>query len=203
MKILCIGKNYAEHVKEMKSAVPTEPVYFLKPDTALVKDGSPFYIPDFSNDLHHEVEIVLKINKNGKNIEEQFAHKYFDELTIGIDFTARDIQAKCKEKGLPWERAKAFDNSAPVGKFVPASKYAALDDLNFRLDINGKTVQQGNTKDMIFSYAKCISYVSKFHTLKQGDLLYTGTPEGVGPVKPGDKLEAFIEGEKLLEFEVK
>jgi 2-keto-4-pentenoate hydratase/2-oxohepta-3-ene-1,7-dioic acid hydratase in catechol pathway len=203
MKILCIGKNYAEHVKEMKSAVPTEPVYFMKPDTALVKDGAPFYLPDFSSDLHHEVEIVLKINRNGKNIEEQFAHKYFDEISIGIDFTARDIQAKCKEKGLPWEKAKAFDNSAPIGKFVPKTKYADLGSLSFRLDINGKTVQQGNTKDMIFNYAKCISYVSKFHTLKQGDLLYTGTPEGVGPVKAGDKLEAFIEGEKLLEFEVK
>lgn len=207
MKILCIGKNYAEHIKEMSkmgvgSSVPTEPVYFMKPDTALLKDGYPFYIPDFSNDLHHEVEIVVKINKNGKNIEEKFAHKYFDEITIGIDFTARDIQAKCKEKGLPWEKAKAFDNSAPIGRFVAKTKFN-LESTNFHLDINGKTVQIGNTKDMIFSFAKCISYVSKFHTLKTGDLLYTGTPEGVGPVKPGDKLEAFIENEKLLEFEVK
>jgi len=207
MKILCIGKNYAEHIKEMNkmgvgSGVPTEPVYFMKPDTALLKDGYPFYIPDFSNDLHHEVEIVVKINKNGKNIEEKFAHKYFDEITIGIDFTARDIQAKCKEKGLPWEKAKAFDNSAPIGRFVAKTKFN-LDNLNFHLDINGKQVQIGNTKDMIFSFAKCISYVSKFHTLKTGDLIYTGTPEGVGPVKPGDKLEAYIENEKLLEFEVK
>jgi acylpyruvate hydrolase len=208
MKILCIGKNYAEHIKEMSkmsvgsSSLPTEPVYFMKPDTALLKDGAPFYIPDFSNDLHHEVEIVLKINKNGKNIDEQFAHKYFDEITVGIDFTARDIQAKCKEKGLPWERAKAFDNSAPIGKFVAKTKFN-LENLNFHLAINGKQVQIGNTKDMIFSFAKCIAYVSKFHTLKQGDLIYTGTPEGVGPVKAGDKLEAFIENDKLLEFEVK
>lgn len=208
MKILCIGKNYAEHVKEMDkmgvgSGLPTEPVYFMKPDTALLKDGAPFYIPDFSKELHHEVEIVLRINKNGKNIEEQFAHKYFDEITIGIDFTARDIQAKCKEKGLPWEKAKAFDNSAPVGSFVAKTKFPDIANLNFHLNINGKTVQQGNTRDMIFSFAKCISYLSKFHTLKQGDLVYTGTPEGVGPVKPGDKLEAFIENEKLLAFEVK
>ena len=207
MKILCIGKNYAEHIKEMSKmgvggSVPTEPVYFMKPDTALLKDGYPFYIPDFSNDLHHEVEIVLKINKNGKNIEEKFAHKYFDEITIGIDFTARDIQAKCKEKGLPWERAKAFDNSAPIGRFVAKTKFN-LESCNFHLDINGKQVQIGNTKDMIFSFAKCIAYISKFHTLKTGDLVYTGTPEGVGPVKPGDKLEAYIEDEKLLEFEVK
>jgi acylpyruvate hydrolase len=203
MKILCIGKNYAEHVKEMKSALPSEPVYFLKPDTALVKDGAPFYIPDFSSELHHEVEIVLKINKNGKNIEESFAHRYFDEITIGIDFTARDIQAKCKEKGLPWEPAKAFDHSAPIGKFVTKTNFPALDHIDFRLDINGKTVQKGNTKDMIFTYAKCIAHVSKFHTLKQGDLLFTGTPEGVGPVKRGDKLEAYIENQKLLEFEVR
>ncbi|HEY6159638.1 MAG TPA: fumarylacetoacetate hydrolase family protein [Bacteroidia bacterium] len=202
MKIICIGKNYAEHIKEMKSAVPTEPVFFMKPDTALVKDGAPFYIPDFSNDLHHEVEIVLKINRNGKNIEEKFAHKYFDEISVGIDFTARDLQAKCKEKGLPWEKAKAFDNSAPIGTFIPKSKFA-MDNIDFHLDINGAMVQKGNTKDLLFSFDKVISYISKFVTLKQGDLIYTGTPEGVGPVKPGDKLQAYIGNEKLLEFEVK
>lgn len=203
MKIICIGKNYAEHIKEMKSSVPGEPVFFMKPDTALLKDGTPFYIPDFSNDLHHEVEIVLKINKNGKNIEEKFAHKYFDEISVGIDFTARDLQSKCKEKGLPWEKAKSFDNSAPIGKFVSKAKFSSTGDINFHLDLNGKKVQQGNTKDLIFSFDKVIAFISTFITLKQGDLIYTGTPEGVGPVKPGDKLEAFIENEKLLEFEVR
>ena len=203
MKILCIGKNYAEHVKEMRSAIPAEPVYFMKPDTALLKDGYPFYLPDFSKDVQHEVEIVIKINKNGKCIDEKFAHKYFDEFTVGIDFTARDIQWQCKEKGLPWEKAKAFDNSAPIGRFIAVNKFTSIDALDFHLDVNGKTVQKGNTKEMIFSFAKCISYVSRFHTLKTGDLIYTGTPEGVGPVKAGDKLEAFLDTEKLLEFDVK
>lgn len=203
MKIICIGRNYAEHAKEMNSPVPTEPVFFLKPDTAILKDGQPFFLPDFSNDVHHEVELVIKISRPGKHIEAKFAHKYYEEIGIGIDFTARDVQAKCKEKGLPWEKAKAFDGSAPIGKFVKKSSFASMDNIGFHLNINGSTVQKGNTKDLLFSFDQVIAYISRFITLKTGDLIYTGTPEGVGPVKAGDKLEAYIEGEKLLEFEVK
>jgi len=203
MKIICIGQNYLEHIKELNSAIPEEPVFFLKPDTALLPDDKPFYLPDFSNDIHHEVEIVLKINRVGKNVAEEFAHKYYEELSVGIDFTARDIQKIQKTKGLPWEKAKAFDFSAPVGKFISKSKFARLDNIGFHLEINGKTVQKGNTSDLLFSFDKVISHISKFITLKTGDLIYTGTPVGVGPVKIGDKLEAFIEVEKLLAFEVK
>jgi 2-keto-4-pentenoate hydratase/2-oxohepta-3-ene-1,7-dioic acid hydratase in catechol pathway len=203
MKIICIGRNYAEHAKEMKSEVPSEPVFFMKPDTALLKDNEAFYYPEFTKDLHHEIEIVLKISKAGKHIEEKFAHKYYEEIGIGIDFTARDVQAKCKEKGLPWEKAKAFDGSAPLGKFIPKSKFADLSNINFHLDVNGERRQNGNTKDLLFSFDKVIAYVSQFITLKTGDLIYTGTPEGVAAVKPGDKLSCFLEGEKLLEFEVK
>jgi acylpyruvate hydrolase len=203
MKIICIGRNYAEHAKEMNAAVPTEPVFFLKPDTAIIKDNQPFYYPDFSKEIHHEVELVLKINKPGKNIDPKFAAKYYDEIGIGIDFTARDLQAKCKEKGLPWEKAKAFDGSAPTGKFVDKKKFADLNNLNFNLKINGKTVQVGNTKDLLFTFDAVVAYVSTFITLKTGDLIYTGTPEGVGPVKIGDQLEASIENETLLSFEIK
>lgn len=203
MKIICIGRNYAEHAKEMNSPVPTEPVVFMKPDTALIHKNQPFYIPDFSSDVHHEVELVLKINKAGKNIAPQFAHKYFDEIGIGIDFTARDIQAECKKKGLPWEKAKAFDGSAPLGAFLPKRTFAALDNISFHLDIDGKTVQRGNTKDLLFSFSQLISYVSSFITLKKGDLIFTGTPEGVGPVTAGNVLTAYIGEKKLLEFEVK
>lgn len=203
MKIICIGRNYAEHAKEMNAPVPTEPVIFLKPDTALLKDNAPFFYPEFTKDLHHEVELVLKISKMGRHIAPEFANRYYDEIGIGIDFTARDIQAKCKEKGLPWEKAKAFDNSAPIGKFLPKTKFATLDAIAFHLDVNGKTVQRGNTKDLLFSFDQLIAHVSQYFTLKTGDLIYTGTPEGVGPVKIGDRLEAFIGDEKLLEFEVK
>lgn len=203
MKIICIGRNYAEHAKEMNAPVPTEPVFFLKPDTAIIKDNQPFFYPDFSKEIHHEVELVLKINKPGKNIEQKFAHKYYDEIGIGIDFTARDIQAKCKEKGLPWEKAKAFDGSAPIGKFIDKKKIADISNMNFNLKINGNTVQVGNTKDLLFTFDEVIAYVSKFFTLKTGDLIYTGTPEGVGPVKIGDKLDASIENETLLTFEIK
>jgi acylpyruvate hydrolase len=203
MKIICIGRNYAEHAKEMKAETPTEPVFFMKPETALVRDGWPFFYPEFSKEIHHEVEIVIKICKVGKNIQRQFAHKYYDELSIGIDFTARDLQAQCKAKGLPWEKAKAFDGSAPIGKFVPLSHFKNINDINFRLDINGKTIQQGNTRDMIFSFDTIIEYVSKFVTIKDGDLIYTGTPVGVGPVNINDKLEAFIENEKFFQCEVK
>lgn len=202
MKIICIGRNYANHAKEMGSAIPTEPVFFMKPDTALLKEGD-FYIPDFSNDVHHEIEVVVRINKVGKNIDEKFAHKYYNEISLGIDFTARDIQEKCKEKGLPWEKAKAFDNSAPIANTWLNVNDINLDALNFKLLINGKEVQVGNTKDMIFSVDKLIAYVSKFVTLKVGDLLFTGTPEGVGKVSVSDHLEGFIEGEKILDLKVK
>lgn len=203
MKIICIGRNYAEHAKEMKAETPTEPVFFMKPDTALLKDNAPFYFPSFSKEIHYETEIVLRINKNGKNIQKQFASKYFDEISIGIDFTARDLQAQCKAKGLPWEKAKAFDGSGVIGTIVPKTNYKDLNNLSFRLDINGKTVQQGNTKDLIFSYETIIEYISAYVTLRTGDLIYTGTPVGVGPVNPGDRLEAYIENEKLLDFEIK
>jgi acylpyruvate hydrolase len=201
MKIICIGRNYAEHAKEMKSELPTEPVFFMKPDTALLKEGD-FYIPDFTKDLHHEIELVLKVSKAGKHIDEQFAHKYYDEIGLGIDFTARDIQAKCKEKGLPWEKAKAFDNSAPIGKFIK-KEGLLLNNIKFELKINDESRQSGNSKDLIFSFDKVISYVSKFVSLRVGDLIYTGTPEGVGPVKVGDKLEGFLNGESFLRLNIK
>ncbi len=203
MKIICIGRNYAEHAKEMKSEVPREPVFFMKPDTALLRDGQDFYLPDFSNEIHYEVEIVLKINKPGKNIDEKFAFKYYDEIGIGIDFTARDLQAKCKEKGLPWEKAKAFDGSAPIGTFINKKEFTNINELDFKLIKNGNTVQEGNTKNMLFSFDKIIAYVSLFVTLKTGDLIYTGTPEGVGPVAKGDRLNAFIEDKQLLSMNIK
>ncbi|MBE0650325.1 MAG: fumarylacetoacetate hydrolase family protein [Bacteroidales bacterium] len=203
MKIICIGRNYSEHAKELNNAVPEKPVFFMKPDTALLQKNNPFFYPAFSEDVHYETEIVLKINRNGKYIEEQFAHKYFDEIGIGIDFTARDLQAEQKKKGLPWEIAKAFDQSAPVGNFVPKSKFQDINQLNFSLKINGELKQQGNTRDMIFSFDHIISYVSQFVSLKTGDLIFTGTPAGVGPTKINDHFEAFIEDELLLEFNVK
>lgn len=203
MKIICIGRNYAEHIKEMKMETSQFPVFFMKPETALVKDGEPFYYPDFSKEVHHEVEIVLKINRNGKNIEKQFAHKYFDEITVGIDFTARDLQAECKKKGLPWEMAKSFDYSAPVGRFVLKSDFVNIYTIPFHLDLNGTTVQEGNTRELLFRFDTILEYLSKFVTLKTGDLIFTGTPMGVGPVSAGDKLQAFIGIEKLLECEVK
>ncbi len=203
MKIICIGRNYLEHAKELKNEVPTEPVFFMKPDTALLKDNEAFFYPEHTKDLHHEIEIVLKISKAGKHIEEKFAHKYYDEISVGIDFTARDVQQKCKEKGLPWEKAKAFDGSAPIGKFVPKSRFSDLSDITFHLDVNGQLRQKGNTKDLLFSFDKIISYVSQYVTLKTGDLIYTGTPEGVAAVEAGDKLSCYLQGENLLEFEVK
>ena len=203
MKIICIGRNYAEHAKELSNAVPSEPVFFMKPDTALLRDGEAFYHPDFSNDIHHEIEVVVKINKVGKHIAEEFAHKYYDEIGLGIDFTARDIQSKCKEKGLPWEKAKAFDGSAPIGKFISKNELLPLNNLPFELKINRQSRQVGNTKDMIFSIDKIIAYVSQFVTLKVGDLIYTGTPEGVSAIKIGDKLQGFLNKQLVLEFEVK
>ena len=202
MKIICIGRNYAEHAKEMKSDIPTEPVFFMKPETALLKDKD-FYYPEFTKDLHHEVEIILKISKNGKHIAEEFASTYYNEIGIGIDFTARDIQQKCKEKGLPWEKAKAFDNAAPIGEFVSKETFADLKNISFQLNINGKPRQIGNTKDLIFSFEKIISYISQFITLKTGDLIYTGTPEGVSAVNIGDVLEASIEGKKMFYLNIK
>lgn len=201
MKIICIGRNYAEHAKEMKAELPKEPVFFMKPDTALLKEED-FYLPDFTNDMHHELELVLKISKAGKHIEPQFAHKYYEEIGLGIDFTARDIQAQCKEKGLPWEKAKAFDNSAPIGKFVKKNELE-LNAIHFELKINGEQRQVGNSKDLIFSFDQVISYISKFVSLKVGDLIYTGTPEGVGPVQIGDRLEGFLNGNSLLVLNVK
>ncbi|WP_028668578.1 fumarylacetoacetate hydrolase family protein [Runella zeae] len=203
MKIICIGRNYVDHIHELQNAIPEDPVIFQKPDTALLKDNAPFYYPDFTQDLHHEVEIVVKINKMGKNIDEKFAHKYYNEIGIGIDFTARDLQSKLKSKGLPWELAKAFDGSAPISEFIPKTEFADLQNLNFHLDVNGQTRQQGNTSLMLFKIDYIISFVSRFFTLKTGDLLFTGTPKGVSPVKVGDTLTAYIEGKKMLEFEVK
>ena len=204
MKIICIGKNYLKHVKEFDGKVPEELCFFMKPDTALLKDNEAFYHPDFSKEIHHELEIVVKIDKVGKNIQKQFAHKYYSEIGIGIDFTARDLQWKLKEQGLPWEKSKAFDNSAPIGKkFIPVSSINDLNNINFHLDINGKTVQKGNTSDMMFKINDIIAEVSKYITLKTGDLIYTGTPEGVSPVKIGDNLKAYFEGECLLDFDIK
>ncbi|MFM6976483.1 MAG: fumarylacetoacetate hydrolase family protein [Sphingobacteriaceae bacterium] len=203
MKIICVGRNYAEHAKELNNPVPTIPVIFMKPDTAILKDNKPFYHPEFSTDVHHEIEIVLKINKEGKHIAEKFAHKYYDEIGLGIDFTARDIQHKHKEKGLPWELAKAFDHSAPLSRFIPKDQFQNIYEMDFRLDINGKTVQHGYTKDLIFSFERIISFVSQYITLKKGDLIFTGTPEGVGKVNVGDQLVAYLGEEKLLDFEIK
>ncbi len=203
MKILCIGRNYADHISELNNERPSEPVVFLKPDTAILKDNEPFYHPDFSNDIHHEVEIVLKINKIGKNIEAKFAHKYYDEIGIGIDFTARDLQSKLKEKGLPWEKAKAFNGSAPISGFVPKTQFADLKKLNFHLEVNGDTVQKGNTEIMLWNFDEIIAEISKYFTLKTGDLIFTGTPAGVGKVVVGDRLTAFVEGVEMLNFEVK
>lgn len=201
MKIICIGRNYAAHAKELKNELPTEPVFFMKPDTALLKERE-FYLPDFSKDMHHEIELVLKISKAGKHIQEEFAHKYYEEIGLGIDFTARDLQEQCKQKGLPWEKAKAFDNSAPIGNFVPKSQLE-LNNISFGLKINGAYKQQGNSKDLIFSFDKIIAYVSQYVSFKVGDLIYTGTPEGVGPVKIGDVLEGEINGKPFLSLEIK
>jgi len=203
MKIICIGRNYADHAKELNNPLPKEPLYFLKPDSAILPKNSPFFIPEFSKEVHYELEIVLKINRIGKHIEARFAHKYFEEIGLGIDFTARDIQQQCKEKGHPWEKAKGFDGSAPLGKFVNKSEFSNLADISFSLTQNGATKQKGNTSDMIFSFHEIISYVSKFMTLKIGDLIYTGTPAGVGPVSKNDLLEGFIGDKKMLSCRIK
>jgi len=203
MKIIAIGRNYAAHAKELNNAVPTKPIIFLKPDTAVLKDNKPFYLPDFSSDIHYELEVVLKICKEGKHISEKFATNYYDEIGLGIDFTARDIQSEHKEKGLPWELAKAFDNSAAISTFLPKTDFADMYDLKFELQINQETRQNGHTANLLFSFEKIIAFVSQYITLKKGDLIFTGTPEGVGQVKQGDQLEAWLEGKQLLNFNIK
>ncbi len=203
MKIICIGSNYSDHIREMKSLIPEIPVLFLKPDTALVRNNKPFFHPDFSSEIHHEVEFVLKIKRLGRNIANEFACRYYDEIGVGIDFTARDLQRECKEKGHPWEIAKAFDNSAPLGGFLQKKDLGDTGNISIRLDVNGKTVQRGNSSDMIFSFDQIISYVSRFITLKIGDLIFTGTPAGVGPVRIGDRLQAWIDDKLLLDFYVR
>lgn len=202
MKILAIGRNYAKHIEELNNERPEEPVVFGMPETAILKNNAAFYYPDFSEDIHHEVEILIKICKVGKNIDEKFAHKYYDEIGVGIDFTARDLQSRAKAKGLPWDIAKGFNGSAPISKFIPKAGFD-LDKLNFSLKKNGEVVQDGNTSMMLFNIDCLIAYVSKFFMLKKGDILFTGTPEGVGPVQIGDRLEAFIEDKKMMDFEVK
>lgn len=203
MKIICVGRNYAEHAKELGNEKPEAPVLFLKPKTSLLPPGKDFYYPELTQDLHYECELVIKIAKNGRHIQEKFAHKYYSEISLGIDFTARDLQSKIKAKGLPWEIAKAFDNSAPVGKFLPLPEDRDIQDLQFSLKINGEEKQKGHTADMLFRINEVIAYASRFFTLNTGDLLFTGTPEGVGPVKVHDHLEAFLEGQKVLDLKVK
>ncbi len=203
MKIIAVGRNYAEHIKELNNEQPDDPVIFMKPETAIPLKNEPFFYPDFSNDVHHEVEILVKINRVGKNIDEKFAHKYYDEIGVGIDFTARDVQSKLKAKGLPWELAKGFNGSAPISPFVPKTDFPDLQNLNFRLDVNGETRQQGNTSLMLFKIDYLISFVSRYFLLQQGDILFTGTPKGVGPVQVGDQLTAYIEDRPMLTFDVK
>ena len=203
MKIICIGRNYVNHAKELGNDIPTEPLFFLKPDTAIQPKGHPFFIPHFSNDIHYEVELVLKINKTGKHIEERFAHTYYDQIGLGIDFTARDIQEECKVKGLPWEKAKGFDGSAQISRNFIDKAELELNNISFSLQKNGEQVQIGNSRGMLFSFDKIITHISKFYTLQIGDLIYTGTPEGVGPVKAGDKLKGFIGEKEMLKVMVK
>ena len=203
MKIICIGRNYYEHAKELGNETPKEPVFFMKPDTAISPKGHPFFIPDFSNNVQYEVELVIRINRLGKHIEEKFAHKYYEQIGLGIDFTARDIQQEVKEKGLPWEKAKGFDGSAVISRKYLDKKELELADLNFSLKKNGEIVQSGNTQQMLFKLDQIVAYISQFYTLKIGDLIYTGTPAGVGQVNPGDVLEGFIEEQKMFEVKVR
>lgn len=204
MKIICIGRNYVEHVRELDNEVPEEPVFFMKPDSALLRNNDPFYIPEWTNEVHHEIELVLRINRLGKNIEKRFAHRYFTEVGLGIDFTARDVQRSLKEKGLPWEKAKAFDQAAVISSnFLPLAVFPDPESIRFKLNVNDKTVQDGHSGLMIFSFDEIVSHVSKFVTLKIGDIIYTGTPAGVGAVKIGDRLEGYLEDKKLLDFMIK
>jgi len=203
MKIIAVGMNYAAHNKELDFSPPTNPVLFMKADSSLLKQGMPFFIPDFAETIDYEAEVVVKINRLGKNIEERFAHRYYDEVTVGIDFTARDLQHKLRHERHPWEISKAFDNSAAVGNFIPKAEIAEINRMNFRLDINGATVQKDNTRNMLFPIDRIIAYASRFFTLKIGDLIYTGTPSGVGPIHINDRLEAYIEEKKLLDLKIK
>ena len=202
MKIIAIGRNYINHAKELNNEVPTEPVFFMKPETALLQKNQPFYYPEFSKDIHYELELVIKINRVGKHIPKEFAHRYYNEIALGIDFTARDLQKNAKDKGLPWEKAKAFDHSAPISKFYDKGDYKSINDINFSLKKNDVLVQKGNSSDMIFPVDNIIAYVSQFVTLKIGDLIFTGTPEGVGPVQVGDKLVASLEGQEVLTVDI-
>jgi len=203
MKILAIGRNYTNHIKELGNAIPEEPVIFMKPDTALLKNNEPFYFPEFSSEIHYEAELILKIGKEGKHIAEKFASNYIEGIGIGIDFTARDLQGKLKEKGLPWVLAKGFNGAAPVSGFKKSADFPDFKNIHFSLTKNAKTMQKGNSAHMIYSFEEIIAYISKFITLKKGDILFTGTPEGVGSINIGDKLEGFLEGEKMLEVAIK
>lgn len=204
MKIICIGRNYLAHAQELNNEIPEEPVFFMKPDSSLLRNNDPFYIPNWTKEVHHEIELIIKINRLGKNIEKRFAHRYFDEIGLGIDFTARDVQNKLKEKGLPWEKAKAFDQAAVLSNtFIDKTVFPDQESISFGLKINDKAVQEGNSKLMIFSFDEIISHVSKYVTLKMGDLIYTGTPAGVGHVAIGDHLEGYLEDKKLLDFMIK
>lgn len=203
MKIICIGLNYHSHIQELKSQIPDVPVFFMKPETAMIVKNRPFFLPDFSNDIHYEVELLVRINKLGKSIQKKFAHTYYDEIGLGIDFTARDLQQKVRSEGLPWEITKSFDGSAIIGTFLPKSQFADLNNIPFHLKLNDRIVQQGNTSDMIFDIDTVIEYVSQFVTLKIGDIIFTGTPVGVGPVAINDRLQGYIGDQKLFDFRVK
>lgn len=203
MKVVCIGRNYAKHAEELKNKIPGEPVVFIKPDSALLQPRNPFYIPEFSSDIHYEVELVIRIKKLGKHIQEKFAHKYYDEIGLGIDFTARDVQEKCKKEGLPWEKAKAFDGACVVGKFIPLTSLLNKENIYFSLKKNSTVVQEGHSSDMLFNFDVIISHVSNYFTLKIGDLIFTGTPAGVGPVAPGDQLIGFLEGKENFKLNIK
>jgi len=203
MKIICIGRNYAEHIKELSNERPKDPVVFIKPDSAVLPKEQDFYIPEFSEDIHYEVEVLVKIKKVGKHIDPKFAHNYYDEIGLGIDFTARDLQTLLKEKGLPWEKAKGFDGAAVIGKWVLKTEFKDLKNLHFTLTKNDKVVQNGNTAQMLWSIDELIGYVSKFFTLKKGDILFTGTPAGVGRVSPNDYLSGSLEGKELLRLKIK
>ena len=203
MKIFAIGQNYVEHNKELNTNNPTEPVVFMKPDSALLKNNKPFYIPDFTQELHYETELIIKFNRLGKNIDSKFANRYYAEIGLGVDFTARDLQRKLKAEGKPWEICKGFDNSAVLGAFLPKTELSDIQNIQFRLNLNGKTVQQGNSADMIFPINELIAYVSRFFTIKIGDILFTGTPVGVGKVAIGDRLEGYIFDKKMFDFYIK
>jgi 2-keto-4-pentenoate hydratase/2-oxohepta-3-ene-1,7-dioic acid hydratase in catechol pathway len=203
MKLICIGRNYTDHIAELQNERPTDPVVFLKPDTSILLKKQPFFIPDFSNDVHHEVEILVKIKKIGKHIDKKFAHKYYDEIGLGIDFTARDVQSALKAKGLPWEKAKAFDGAAVVGKWLPKSNFVDVNNINFSLKKNDEVVQKGNTTYMLWKIDEIIEYVSKYFTLKIGDIIFTGTPAGVGKVSANDVLQGFIEETEMFSIKVK